>query len=74
MSAQCGVAPASDVLSAHVATGIGAHDAPEWVPTMNRNECPRCAGIRKKNADPVLIVGDDKSVWSPSCDEKERRA
>ena len=35
-------------------TGIGAHDepeslptmVPEWVPTMNRNHCPRCAGIR----------------------------
>jgi hypothetical protein len=37
MSAASGIAPASKSLT--------AHDAPELVPTMVRNHCPRCAGI-----------------------------
>src|SRR5260370_8948778 len=46
MSAGSGFTPASGDLGCSRCTGIGAHNGPEWVLTINRNECSRCAGIR----------------------------
>src|SRR5215213_10913423 len=39
-------------------TGIGAHDGPESLPTMRRNWCPRCAGIRTSSFNQSQIDDD----------------